>query len=151
MNRSQHIIPSGIIAAIGLWVAYISFTQEPAQAFLFPRIIATIFVVLSLWAFGKALLGLSKVGSGVSWQMIRNMAPGLAVMAIYAFYAAKGLGFYTATAIAFFIAVSLYDPAPHNEVKSWTKRLLITAGFIAVMYFLFAEVLKVWTPKEILF
>ena len=151
MNRAQHIIPSGIIALVGLIVAYVSFTQEPAQAFLFPRLIATVFVILSLWTFGKAVLGLSKVGSGVSWQMFTNLLPGLIIMAIYVYWAAKGLGFYTGTAIAFFAALSWYDPSPHDQPKSWIKRVIITACFTAVMYALFALVLKVWTPKEILF
>jgi hypothetical protein len=151
MSRLQHIIPSGIIALVGIWVAYISYTQEPAAAFLFPRLIATVFVVLALWTFGKALLGLSKTGQGISWDIMRNLVPGLIVMVVYIFWAAKGLGFYTGTAIAFFIALSIYDPAPHGELKSWIKRIAITAGFIAVMYGLFAMVLKVWTPKEIFF
>ena len=151
MNRAQHIIPSGIIAFVGIWVAYVSYTQTPSEAFLFPRLISTVFVILALWTFGKAVLGLSKVGLGVSMSMFTNLLPGLLVMVVYVFWAAKGLGFYTGTALAFFVALSLYDPAPHSEVKSWIKRLTITAGFIAVMYLLFALVLKVWTPKEILF
>lgn len=151
MNRMQHIIPSGVVAAVGLWVAYVSFTQTPSEAFLFPRLIATIFVILSLWTFGKALLGLSKVGSGVSWTMMRNILPGLIILIVYVYWAAKGLGFYTGTAVAFFAALSYYDPAPHGQAWSWIKRILITVGFIAVMYCLFAVVLKVYTPKEILF
>lgn len=151
MNRSQHIIPSGIVAAVGLWVAYISFTQQPSEAFLFPRLIATIFVVLALWTFAKALLGRSRTGAGLSWEIIRNMAPGLLVALVYVFWAAKGLGFYTATTIAFFILLCLYDPAPHNALKSWGKRLLITVCFMAVMYGLFAKLLKVYTPREIFF
>lgn len=151
MNRMQHIIPSGIVAAVGLWVAYISFTQTPSEAFLFPRLIATIFVILSLWTFGKALLGLSRVGQGVTWPLIANLLPGLLVLGVYVFWAAKGLGFYTGTAVAFFAALSLYDPAPHTELRSWGKRILISAVFIAVMYLLFAVVLKVYTPREILF
>ena len=151
MNRSQHIIPSGIVAAVGLWVAYVSYTQQPAEAFLFPRLIASVFVVLSLWTFGKALLGLSKVGDGLSWEMTRNLAPGLLVALVYVFWGAKSLGFYTASAIAFFILLSLYDPASHREARSWIRRLIITAAFTAVMYSLFAKLLKVYTPREIFF
>ncbi|MBO9449819.1 tripartite tricarboxylate transporter TctB family protein [Tropicibacter sp. R16_0] len=151
MSRTQHIIPSGIIFAVGCWIAWISYTQQPAEAFLFPRLISTVFVVLAGWTFGKALMGLSRVGTGVSRTMIINLAPGLVVALIYIFWAAKTFGFYTATTVAFFILLSLYDPAPHNEARSWIKRVLITAGFIAVMYGLFAMLLKVYTPREILF
>jgi len=151
MSRLQQILPSGLIAMVGLWVAYISYTQQPAEAFLFPRLVATVFVVLALWTLGRAVLGLQKTGQGVSWEMIRNLIPGLAVALIYVFWAAKGLGFYTATTIAFFILLSLYDPAPHAAVKTWVKRVIITACFMAVMYGLFALLLKVWTPREVFF
>ncbi|WP_164659100.1 tripartite tricarboxylate transporter TctB family protein [Tropicibacter sp. Alg240-R139] len=151
MTRTQHIIPSGIIFAVGCWIAWISYTQQPAEAFLFPRLISSVFVVLAGWTFGKALMGLSRVGTGVSRTMIVNLLPGLVVALVYIFWAAKTFGFYTATTVAFFILLSLYDPAPHNEARSWIKRAVITAGFIAVMYGLFAMLLKVYTPREILF
>ena len=80
-----------------------------------------------------------------------RLAPGLAIALIYVFWAAKAFGFYTATAVTFFILLSLYDPAPHGRPGTWAKRVAITAGFIAVMYGLFALLLKVWTPREILF
>ncbi|KGL02765.1 hypothetical protein PM04_01950 [Thalassobacter sp. 16PALIMAR09] len=151
MPRNQHIAASGLIAAIGVMIAYISFTQEPADAFIFPRLISSVFAVLAIWTFVKAVLGRTKVGNGISGKAMRNMLPGLVVAVIYVYWAAKALGFYTATAIAFFILLSLYDPAPHSELKSWGKRLLITAGFMAVMYGLFAQLLNVFTPREIFF
>ncbi|MFK7745215.1 MAG: tripartite tricarboxylate transporter TctB family protein [Roseobacter sp.] len=151
LPRLQHIIASGCVAAVGICVAYLSYTQQPSEAFLFPRLISTVFVVLALWTFAKACLGWTKVGAGVSGSAFLNMLPGLGVALIYVFWAAKGLGFYTATTITFFILVSLYDPAPHNVLKSWIKRAAATVCFIAVMYGLFAVLLKVYTPREILF
>ena len=151
LPRTQHIIASGLIAGVGVTVAYISYTQQPSDAFLFPRLISTVFAVLAIWTFVKAVMGRTKVGSGLSAEAMRNLAPGLVVTIIYVFWAAKSLGFYTSTTLAFFILLSLYDPAPHSEVKSWIKRLVITAGFMAVMYGLFAQVLNVFTPREIFF
>ncbi len=151
LPRNQHIMASGLVAAVGLWVAYVSYTAEPAAAFLFPRIISTVFVVLALWTFGKAVLGRTKVGNGLSAQAIKNILPGLAVALIFVFWAAKALGFYTASTAAFFILLSLYDPAPHSAASSWVRRLIITAGFLAVMYALFAMLLNVYTPREIFF
>jgi hypothetical protein len=151
LPRVQHIIGSGIVAAVGMCVAYISYTQQPTEAFLFPRLISTVFVVLALWTFAKACLGWTKVGNGITVTQFTNLAPGLIIALIYIFWAASGLGFYTATSIAFFILLSLYDPAPHNALKSWIKRALITACFMAVMYGLFALLLKVYTPREVFF
>ena len=151
LPRNQHIVASGLIAAVGISIAYISFTQEPADAFIFPRLISSVFALLAIWTFVKAVLGRTKVGNGISGDAMRAMLPGLIVAIIYIYWAAKTLGFYTATTIAFFILLSLYDPAPHSEMKSWGKRLLITAGFMAVMYGLFAQLLNVFTPREIFF
>lgn len=151
LPRLQHIVASGFIAAVGAWVAWVSYTQQPAEAFLFPRLISTVFVVLALWTFIKALLGWTKVGHGLSRRELAWLAPGLIVALIYIFWAAKGLGFYTAGTIAFFILLSFYDPAPHNQAKTWVKRVIITSGFLLVMYGLFAKLLKVYTPQEVFF
>ncbi len=151
LPRTQHIVASGLVAAVGVSVAYVSFTREPAAAFLFPRIISTVFVVLALLTFGKALLGKTRVGTGLDREAMINIAPGLAVSLIFVFWAAHALGFYTASTIAFFVLLSLYDPAPHGELKSWIKRIFITAGFLVVMYGLFARLLSVFTPREIFF
>lgn len=151
LPRNQHIAASGVVASVGIWVAYVSFTQEPAAAFLFPRMISSVFVILALWTFAKALMGRSKVGHGLSAESLKNIAPGLIVALIYIFWAAKGLGFYTASTITFFILLSLYDPAPHKALRTWIKRIIITAGFLAVMYGLFAALLNVYTPREIFF
>ena len=151
LPRTQHIIASGLVAAVGIWVAYVSYTQQPVEAFVFPRLISTVFVVLALWTFGKAILGRTKVGNGLSGPAMARIAPGLIIALIYVFWAAKGFGFYTGATIAFFILLSLYDPAPHNQLKSWLRRILITAGFLAVMYGLFALLLNVFTPREVFF
>ncbi|HCJ00612.1 MAG TPA: hypothetical protein DHV74_14295, partial [Sulfitobacter sp.] len=73
---------SGAIAALGLWVCYVSFTQKPTQGFLFPRLISSVFVVLALWTFGRALLGLSRAGTGIGRTMFLNILPGLLVAAV---------------------------------------------------------------------
>ncbi len=151
MNRSQHIFGSGLVFAVGIWVTWVSYTQQPAEAFLFPRLISTVFVVLAGWTFAKAVMGLSKVGNGITRTMFINMLPGLIVTLIFVFWGAKSLGFYTATTIAFFVLLSIYDPAPHTEPKTWLRRGIVTAVFVAVMYGLFAMLLNVYTPKEILF
>ena len=151
LPRLQHIIGSGIVAIVGVWVAYISYTQQPAEAFLFPRLISSVFVVLALWTFSKACLGWTKVGQGISARQFINLLPGLIVALVYIFWATKGLGFYSATTLAFFILLSLYDPAPHGSFKTWGKRIAITAVFMIVMYGLFAQLLTVYTPREVLF
>lgn len=151
MTKTQNTIVAAAVAAIGAWVCYLSYTQEPAQAFLFPRVISTAFVILAALALAQTALGREQAVEGVTMREASRFLPGLVVLFIYVFWAANTLGFYTATAACCFVMLSLYDPAPHDQVMTWLRRALITAGFVAVMYGLFAEVLKVYTPREIFF
>ncbi len=150
-SRSQHVVSSGIILAIAALVTWISFTQEPADAFLFPRLIAIFFAGLAVWNFIRAITGLSRVGEGLDLSSFKNILPGLLVMLIYVFFAAKMLGFYLASTIAFMTIYTLYDPAPPGDANSWGKRLRVTVIFMTVMYGLFALLLKVQTPRGIWF
>lgn len=149
--RIQHICASGLVFLAGLWVGWASFTAEPAEAYLFPRLISAAWVGLAAWTFGKALLGRTRVGPGLHIPTLLRLLPGLVVMALYVFWAAEALGFYSGGTLAFFAIVSLYDPAPHGAPGSWLRRLAVTAGFMAVIYLLFARLLGVYTPQGLFF
>ena len=66
-SRFQHVLSSSAILLIAAAVTTISFTQEPAAAFLFPRLISIVFIALAIWNFARAALGLAKVGEGLAW------------------------------------------------------------------------------------
>lgn len=151
MNRLEQAIPAGVIMALGLWVAFVSFTQQPAEAFVFPRLVSAVFVVLSVWVFVQSLMKDDKGFSSISGNTWRKILPGLVIAVIYVFWMGKALGFYTASAIAVFALISIYDSNSHKEVAVWIKRVAITAGFVVVMYLLFAMLLGVFTPRELLF
>ncbi|MCY3982390.1 MAG: tripartite tricarboxylate transporter TctB family protein [Roseovarius sp.] len=147
-SHFQNIVAGVAIAMVGLSVCVISFVQEPAEAYLFPRLISVVFAALSVWTAAKAFSGHSNSSNGLSEKELANIAPGLVAALIYIFLAAETLGFYTASTIAFFAVYSIYDTASHRELRSWGKRIVLTALFIAVMYGLFAKVLTVFTPRE---
>lgn len=151
VSRTQHLIPATIILALAATVAYLSFIREPADAFLFPRMISSVMLLLSLWNFLRALLGMARVGDGLTLKTVVNITPGIVVMSVFVFFAAKFLGFYAASCAAFFCLYSLYDPASHLQASSWLKRLLITVAFMAVIYALFSLLLKVQTPRGLFF
>lgn len=150
-SRLQHLMPATLVLLLGASVTWISFTAEPAPAFVFPRLIALILLVLAGWNFTRAALGLAKVGSGVTGPELVKVLPGLAIMLLLCFVAARWLGFYTGGFIAFVALYAAYDPAPHTALRSWLKRLAIGAGFMAVIYALFAVLLKVQTPRGLFF
>ena len=149
--RFQHLVSSGVILAVAMVVAWISFTQQPSEAFLFPKLISVFFCGLAAWNFARALTGLSKVGEGLDLVVFKNMLPGIFVMLVYVFIAAKGLGFYLSSTVTFLLIYTLYDPSPLMDAKAWLKRIAVTIAFMCVIYGLFALLLKVQTPRGIWF
>jgi len=143
----QQISSAGIVLIIAISVAWLSYTREPAEAFLFPRLISIVFLVLSVWNFARAGLGLARVGGGVDVTSAINLTPGLVVMALFAFWLAQFLGFYVASTLTFFTLLTLYDTGNRRQLANWIKRAVITIVFMAVMYGLFAYVLKVQLPR----
>ena len=148
---AEHRIASGAILFVATWVAYISFTGEPSEAFLFPRIIASVMLGLAVWNFFRAVTGVSKVGDGVSAALAKTIAPGILIVVVYIFFLAKFLGFYVSSMIAFMAIYAVYDPSPHTEIKSWVKRTVIAFAFMVIMYGLFSILLKVQTPRGMFF
>lgn len=146
-RQVQHLIPNIIVAALSAVVVWLSFTQEPAAAYLFPRIISAFMLVMSLWSLARAAFGLSRVGTGLSKEVALNLTPGLILMGVYVFWALKTLGFYTASAAAFLLLFTIYDPTPLTSIRGWAIRIVITAGFMAVMYGLFTVLLQVQVPR----
>ncbi|MEE9333692.1 MAG: tripartite tricarboxylate transporter TctB family protein [Granulosicoccaceae bacterium] len=146
-NRAQHIVPAILVLLLAGTVAWISFTREPADAYLFPRLIAGAMLILATWNFIRAAAGLAKVGGGVNAKELLAILPGLLVMVVFVFFAAKKLGFYVASITAFFVLYSLYDPSPHTKPMVWLKRVVISLMFMAVIYGLFTLLLKVQTPR----
>ena len=119
LPRNQHIVASGLVAVVGIWVTYISYTAEPAEAFLFPACI----IATDLCRAGALDLRQGDAGEIQAWATAfratqsRTSCPGFSSQLIYAFWAAETLGFYTASTLAFFILLSLYDPAAHGELQ----------------------------------
>ncbi len=146
-KRLQHLLPNAFVTGLAAVVTWISFTQEPAAAYLFPRLISVIMLVMAVWSLARAALGISRVGTGLTAEVALNLAPGVALILIYVFWAAKTLGFYTASTIAFLLLFTIYDPTPITNVRGWGKRIVITAAFMAVIYALFTLLLQVQTPR----
>lgn len=146
-TRAQHLIPASVILVLALSVAWLSFTREPADAFLFPRMIGSVMLLLAVWNFLRASLGMARIGDGLEKSAVVNLLPGLFLMVVFVLFAAKFFGFYVASYAAFLGVYSLYDPAAHLSVATWVRRLLVSSGFMLVIYGLFTLLLKVQTPR----
>jgi len=141
------MIPASVIFLLAATVSWLSFTEEPVEAFLFPRVISVFFLSLALWNLIRAGAGMARVGGGMSGRTARNIAPGLVIMLGYVFFLAESAGVYTGATLAFLAYYTFYDPAPLSSMKDWIKRIVITVAFVAVIYGLFALLLQVQTPR----
>lgn len=150
-GRLQQAAAAATVLAVACWIAFVSFDVEDPQPYLFPQLFSGVMVALALIVAYRAVQGLDRTAAGIGRWTFRNIAPGLAVMLIYVFALAEWLGFYAAAFLAMFVLYSLYDPNSHRRVRSWAVRLAVTAGFIAVIYAVFAQGLKVHTPEGALF
>ena len=150
-RRAQHSVPALLVLAVAISVAWLSFTEEPADAFLFPRVISIFFLVLASWNAYRATAGLARVGGGIPARTALAFAPGLAVMLAFVFLAAPLLGFYAGGALAFLAIYAAYDPAPLSSLKGWIRKVAVTLAFMSVIYALFALLLRVQTPRGLFF
>lgn len=146
-GRLQQVGPSAAVLALAATVCWVSYTAEPSEAFLFPKLISTAMLALALIAFFNAVSGLAPPVPGISSQLLYNAAAGLAVMLVAVFWAAKSVGFYATALASFFVLASIYDPSGDRSLRSWLVRGAISIGFILVLYGLFALLLRVQTPR----
>ena len=150
-SRAQHFAPALAVLVLAATVAWLSFTREPAGAYLFPRLISGVMLALAAWNLARAALGLARVGQGLDADTLRRVGPGIAVLLAYALFAAKALGFYVASYLAFVALFSLYDPRPHDRLESWARRFGIGFAVLFVVHALFAWLLNVQTPRGLFF
>ena len=139
-------------AAIFVMALFWSAVLDPTIRLLhaLQSLIYVAMLVLALISFQRAFRGKSRTGVGLDFEVLRNLAPGVAIMLVYVIFAAEFLGFYLGSFVAFLVLYALYDPQGHGDPQSWIRRAIISAGFITVMYLLFALVLKVQTPRGLL-
>ena len=150
-SNSLSLLVSSCIFILSLCVGYISFTSEPSNVFVFPRVISVIFIILSVINLSHNFwFGSDSDDLGIDRVSLRAMSFGLIVSFIYIFFLTSILGFYTSSFLTFLVLYSFYDSFPTFMFSRFPKRLLITTIFMIVIYALFALVLRVQTPMGIL-
>ena len=146
-GKLQQVGPSAAILVLAAMVCWISYTAEPAEAFLFPKLISTAMLALALIAVFNAVSGIASPAPGIGPRLLYNAAAGLAVMLVAVFWAAKSLGFYATALASFFLLAWFYDPSGDRSLRRWLVRGAVSIGFVLVLYGLFALLLRVQTPR----
>lgn len=128
------------LAIFAIVTLYASFTASPAEAYIFPRLSA---VLLTLFCAANLGLRFHRPPSPpLTIPTLRKIAPGVAVMVVYAGLA-ETVGFYPSSTVAAFALMWIYG----GESRRIGVSLAATALLLGLVYLLFGVLLRVQVPE----
>lgn len=139
-----------VVAVLALVAAGASFAGNDDAAYLFPRLIGAAWLGLCVVYFALRWRG-AAAAANPDFAALRRAVPGGAVIIVYAALA-ETVGFYLAAFCAFLALATLYDR--RGQRGGWRRvgaRIAVTCIIIIVLRLVFSELLRVQTPRGILF
>jgi len=134
------------IAMIAGVIFRASFFQDNSEAYLFPTIIASVMLALSLLSLSREAFDLC-VDDFQAFPFSRQI-PAILMMAA-AVSLVEILGMYT-TALAVLVVVTYWYSPQEDNRRRLVSSLAFAAGFTLFMYLLFSVMLNVQLPRGIL-
>jgi len=134
------------VMILSILLAIASFGAESSEAYLFPRIITSIMLLLSLLLLAFYFYEKNYQTETIN---ISRLSPILILIILFIF-TCEYLGFYFSTSIIFLTVWYFYFPQK-KDVKKLLFLLLIGTCFMTTIYFLFSFLLKVQVPRFFLF
>ena len=137
-----------VLVAISLSILLVvaSFSGGNSEAYLFPRIITSTMLVLSLILLIQHFY---EKNHPIKKINIAKLAPFFTLIIIFILLG-ENLGFYLCASLMFLTICYFYYPEKKG-VKKFLFFLLIGAAFMMAIYFLFTFLLKVQVPRFFLF
>ena len=137
-----------VLVAISLSILLVvaSFSGGNPEAYLFPRIITSIMLFLSLLLLIQHFY---EKDHPIKKINIAKLAPFFILIIIFILLG-ENLGFYLCASLMFLTICFFYYPEK-KDVKKVLFFLLICAAFMMAIYFLFTFLLKVQVPRFFLF
>lgn len=136
------------ILFISILLAYVSFTggtETTSEAYLFPKLITSVMIILSSFSLIFYFLNKSISVSNVD---IKKLSVYLISLIVFVFLG-EIIGFYLLAVLLFFI--NSYYYAESKNIKKIVQSIIITTLFMLFIYFLFSIMLKVQVPRFFLF
>ena len=139
---------ASVLVAISLSILLVvaSFSGGHPEAYLFPRIITSIMLLLSLLLLVQHFY---EKNHSIKKINIAKLAPFFILIIIFILLG-ENLGFYLCASLMFLTICYLYYPEK-KEMKKNLFFLLIGVVFMMAIYFLFTFLLKVQVPRFFLF
>ena len=137
-----------VLVAISLSILLVvaSFSGGNSEAYLFPRIITSIMLVLSLILLIQHFY---EKNHPIKKINIAKLAPFFTLIIIFILLG-ENLGFYLCASLMFLTICYFYYPEK-KDMKKILFFLLICALFMTAIYFLFTFLLKVQVPRFFLY
>ena len=130
---------------LGILLYWAATGASNSQAYLFPRILALAMIVIGVaMALAEwAPTPLARKDSGAI--PLATLWPALVVFVLY-MLAAPRIGFYLSSALAFVALGVVYSPA-ESTARAATRCVPVSLAFLAVLYAVFALLLRVQMPR----
>ena len=145
MIKISKLISVIFILLLSTLLAYVSFNGRIPEAYLFPKIITSVMMILSSLAL---VLYFFDKGENFAKVDIKKLSIYLISLILFISFG-EFLGFYF-LAILLFIIIS-YFYSERKTIKTFIYNLLVTFLFMICTYFLFSILLKVQVPRFFIF
>ena len=145
MIKISKLISVIFILLLSTLLAYVSFSGGTPEAYLFPKIITSVMMILSSLALVFYFFDKEENFAKVD---IKKLSIYLISLILFISFG-EFLGFYF-LAILLFIIIS-YFYSERKTIKTFIYNLLVTFLFMICTYFLFSILLKVQVPRFFIF
>jgi len=129
------------ILFISIMLAYASFSGKQSEAYLFPKIITSVMIILSSLSLVIYFFEKTKKITEVN---LSKLSIYLISLILFIFFG-EILGFYFLTIILFLIVCYFYSEQKNFKIIIYN--ILITSLFMLFIYLLFSILLKVQVPR----
>jgi len=129
------------ILLISIMLAYASFSGKQSEAYLFPKIITSVMIILSSLSLVIYFFEKTKKTTEVN---ISKLSIYLISLILFIFFG-EILGFYFLTIILFLTVCYFYSEQKNFKIIIYN--ILITSLFMLFIYLLFSILLKVQVPR----
>ena len=151
-NKSV-IFVSLLIAGLLFYLSFYSGTSKEIQAYLFPRTVSTIMLIVTVFLFyqnleNKFLERERKTPSVFPLNLFKLYPAGIGILLFMIF--AEDLGFYFSTTILFMF-IALFYSEDKLKLSNLVKSIFVCSLFMGLIYVLFTILLKVQVPGFVLF
>ena len=132
------------ILIISISLGYVSFTggvETTKEAYLFPKLITTVMIILSTFSLIIYFLNKTKSFSDIN---IQKLSVYLISLILFIFLG-ETIGFYFLAILIFLINSYYYSES--KNLKRFIQNIVVTILFMAFIYPLFSVMLKVQVPR----